>query len=141
MIKGPYKYDEHTLFITKLFGFIFALIAIALKTRIGEWSIIISIPSVIVAVLIYAVFYAIGQVLAYRSRALLHTVVKNRITNIGRQLEINQFYWLNGRTKVRYVKNSMENTGKHEFASSEIEEIIELTPDQVRTYLSKTKES
>ena len=140
MIKGPYKYDDQAPFDTKLFGLIFALITIAVKTRIGEWIIIINIPSVIVAALIYAVFYSVGQFLAYRSRVLLHTVVKNKITNIGRQLEMNQFYWLNGRTKVRYVKNSMENTGKHEFASSEIEEIIELTPDQVRTYISKTQE-
>ncbi len=141
MIKGPYKYDEHTLFITKLFGFIFALIAVALKTRIGEWTIIINIPSVIVAALIYAVFYAVGQGMAYRTRVLLHTPVNTQIINPHAELQVDRTYYINGSTPVSFYHNDSENSGSFIFLLGENREKVYLTPREVKTYISKIKES
>lgn len=140
MIKGPYKYDTDIVKLTSWFGIAVASIMVGYETKIVEWTLSVHIPTVILALLTFTVFFAIGKALSYKSRQLFHTVVKNPIFDV-KELEVGTTYYLNGMTKAIYFLNDSDNSGRYIFEVEGIREDILLTPIQVKTYLSKRKEN
>ncbi len=139
MIRGPYKYDAKTINLANWLGIVTAIIIVGSKTKFAEWVVSLHIPTLISALVIFTVFHLLGEWLAYKYRVLFHTPVTNTITT-HKNLEIMHTYYLNGSTEAKFVCDDSDHSGTLVFEIKGVRGDVHLTPDQVKAYLSKTKE-